>query len=257
MPASLENNPLTSKGDGLSSHLIATFYEVERKGSSREWQKKEGSPIVKAPLTESNLEMTLGWQSPFENAGADKGVPALSAMLQSGAIQPWVSGNEKASESFAKFEGRSGITKLNSTQVFSGMPPAKMQVTAIFRAWDDPASEVETPVNQLMKWALPIKLAHEGPILAILEGIKQAASGKPLDEAAAQAMLPSTAPCKIAMQYKGRLYMPMVIETIGYPTNSPVSKNGRFVEMLIPMTLCTLTALDRADWDRFDSGFVS
>lgn len=246
---------LSSLWDGLSPHLLASFWAVERAGSgSRVWTRVEKSPTVKAPLTESSLEMTMGWQSPFENAGADKGAPALSSMLQSGAIQPWVSGNGKASEVLAKFEGRTGITKLNSTQVFSGMPPLKIQVTALFRAWRDPVSEVEAPVNQLALWALPQELAQEGPILSILQGIKKAMEGKPLDEAAASAALPSVAPTKIAMKYKGRIYSPLVIESIGMPINAPVDKSGRFIEMQIPMTLCSLTAIDRADWTRSGDG---
>lgn len=246
---------LSSLWDGLSPHLLASFWAVERAGSgSRVWTRVEKSPIVKAPLLESSLEMTMGWQSPFENAGADKGVPAISSMLQSGAIQPWVSGNGKASEIFAKFEGRTGITKLNSTQVFAGMPPLKIQVTALFRAWRDPASEVEAPANQLALWALPQELAQEGPILSLLQGIKKAMEGKPIDEAAAKAMLPSVAPTKIAMKYKGRTYSPLVIESIGMPINAPVDKSGRIVEMQIPMTLCSLTAIDRADWTRSGNG---
>ena len=260
--AGKETKILSSLWDGLSPHLLASFWAVERvSNDSRAWKKIEKSPIVKAPLTESNLEMMLGWQSPFENAGADKGVPAISSMLQSGAIQPWVAGNEKASAMFAKFEGRTGITKLNSTQVFAGMQPIKIQVTALFRAWRNAAEEVDAPINQLMEWALPQELALEGPLMALLEGAKQVMSGKPLDEAAAKAMLPSVAPTKIAMKYKGRIYSPLVIESIGQPLNSPINvQNGNlkgFAEMQIPMTLCSLTAIDRADWRRSgDSSYV-
>ncbi len=242
-------NSLSSLWDGLSPHLIASFYEVERGGTDRQtWLTVQGGPSVKAPLTEANLELLLNWQSPFENAGADKGMPSLSAMLQSGALQPYVSDGGNASKTLGKFEGRTGITKLNSMQVFSGMPPVKIQISAVFRAWSDPKTEVEAPFEQLMKWALPKQLAQNGAIMSMLEGIKQAAGGKPLDEAAANALLPSHAPVKIAMHYKGRLFSPLVIESIGQPLNSPVSGNGDFVELVIPMTLCTLTALDRNDW---------
>ena len=66
----------------------------------------------------------------------------------------------------AQFEGRTGITKLNSTQVFNGMPPVKIQVTALFRAWRDSMKEVEAPFNKLMEWALPIELSKDGSVLA-------------------------------------------------------------------------------------------
>lgn len=250
--ASPQLGTLSSLWDGLSPHLIASFFEVERSGNN--WQPVPNGTVVKAPLIESSMEMTLGWQSPFEGAGADKGVPTLSAMLQSGALQPFVSDGGKASQTLGKFEGRTGITKLNSMQVFSGMPPVKIQVTALFRAWRDTLSEVETPANQLVRWALPQNLAPSGAVMALLEGIKQVASGKPLDDAAADVLLPSHSPCKIGMRYKGRILSPLVIESIGMPLNSPVDKNGRYVELAIPMTLCTLTALDRNDWDRATKG---
>jgi hypothetical protein len=246
---SLNGKPLSSEWGGLSKHLIATFYEVERGGPEKQqWVPVAGGKVIKAPLTEASMEVVLSWQSPFEGAGADKSAPALSAMMQSGALQPFVSDGGGASKVLGKFEGRTGITKLNSMQVFSGMPPIKLQVSAMFRAWSDPQSEVEAPFDQLMAWALPKALADDGAVMSVLDGLKQAAAGGPLDDAAAMALLPSLAPVKIAMRYKGRLYSPLVIESIGKPLSSPIDGNGRYVELLIPMTLCTLTALDRKDW---------
>lgn len=43
---------------------------------------------------------------------------------------------------------------------------------------------------------------------------------------------------------------PLVIESIGQPISSPVDSSGKYVELLVPMTLCTLTAPDREDWKR-------
>jgi hypothetical protein len=172
-------------------------------------------------------------------------------MMQSGAIQAdFLDENGGVSKFLGKFEGRTGITKLNSTQVFNGMPPVKMQVKAIFRAWNDPVSEVEAPFSQLVSWALPVELAVSGPIGAVLDSIKEAIEGKPLDEAVAKAALPSVAPTKIAMVYKGRYYSPLVIESIGMPMDSGVDSNGNYVHMEVSMTLCTLTAIDRKDWAR-------
>ncbi len=248
---------LTSLWDGLSPHLIATFWPVERVGSSRYWKRIEKDsqerpiPTVQAALTECSLDMQLGWSSPFEDSG--NMAPTMRAMLSSGAIQAFTDPGGSLSKFMGKFEGRTGVTKLNSTQVFAGMPPLKIQVVALFRAWRDPAKEVEAPVEQLVKWTLPERLADDGPIMAVLEGIKQFAQGKPLDEAMAYAALPPNAPARLAMKYKGRTYSPLVIESIGMPLSSPVDKDGHFVELLIPMTLCSLTAIDRDDWERSGS----
>lgn len=141
--------------------------------------------VVRAPLIDANLEILLNWQSPFESAGPESRAPGAMAMLQSGALQPVLasmdlfrskrdgpSGEEMAgmmdkTDSFLKqFEGRTGITKLNSTQVFSGMPPIKITCTALFRAWADAAKEVEAPFNRLMEWALPVQLSKDASILA-------------------------------------------------------------------------------------------
>lgn len=251
-----EIGALTSRWDGLSDKLIASFYEVEKATDGEYWKRISSSPVVKAPLTEANMEIALNWQSPFEQAGPESKAPALLAMLQSGALQPMIdaalgkakdgadaSAAQKKAGAFVKqFEGRTGITKLNSTQVFNGMPPVKIQVTALFRAWIDPVDEVESPFEQLMQWALPVELSPDGSVLARMA---QSAKG---EMGFIQALVPSLSPVKIAMHYKNRTFSPLVIESIGQPLNSPVDKNGNFVELVVPMTLCTLTAIDRLDW---------
>lgn len=54
------------------------------------------------------------------------------------------------------------------------------------------------------------------------------------------------------MHYKGLLFSPLVIESIGMPLSSPIavtkSGNAGFAELLVPMTLCSLAALHRDDW---------
>lgn len=240
----MADNILTSDwgsgSDGLNKHLIASFVELKREGNG--W-KRNGDVIVQAPFTEASMEVALSWNSPFEGSGADKGIPTVSAMLQSGEFAPLLNeigaGGTGAAKSINDFQGRTGITKLNSTQVFAGMPPVKIQVTALFRAWSNPKKEVEEPFDQLMKWALPKELASDGAILSGWDAIKQRDIHK---------LLPSLAPVCIAMTYKGKTYSPLVIESIGHPMGSPIDKNGNYTELLVPMTLCTLTAIDRNDW---------
>lgn len=248
-PPSATKTILKSLWDGLNDHLIAKFYEVDRK------MKPIGDVEVWAPLTEANFEIVLNWNSPFENAGAESKAPMLLAMLQSGALQPLIDAafgksskadaseaSKKSSEFMRQFEGRTGITKLNSTQVFTGMPPVKIPVVALFRAWRDPVQEVEAPLDQLMNWALPEVLSPDGTIVS--RGI-EAAKG---NAGALDVLLPSKSPTMIAMRYKGRTYGPLVIESVGQPISSPVDSSGRFVSMAVPLTLCSIAAIDRADW---------
>lgn len=252
-------NPLSelkSLWDGLNPHLIARLYEVDHRGVAM------GGVTVLAALTEdTQLELSMNWQSPFENAGPESKAPALMAMIQSGAVQPILertaemvekvpgvgsAGAEKLRSTQLTAEGlrgRTGMTKLNSTQVFSGMPPIKIQATLLLRAWRDPAAEVEQPLDQLMKWALPRQLAPEGTMLTAAMDYASGRADGLLDAA-----FPSLAPTLIGLKYKGRLYAPLVIETVSVPLGSPIDKLGRFVQLAVPVTFSTLTAWDGADW---------
>lgn len=232
--------------DGINPTLIASIYEVDHKGEPVD----EESRVRCLFVDDANLEATLNWQSPFEGAGPEARAPTLSAMLQSGAIQPLaerVGAGEATKEVSETARGRTGITKLNSTQVFSGMPPLRLQATIMLRAWRDPQAEVEEPLDQLMRWVLPQHLAPEGTLLtAAVDWFKE---GDRDVNGFVEAAMPSAAPAMIAIRYKGRTYAPMVVETIGVPLNSPSDKYGRFVQLQIPVTFATLTAIDRHDWD--------
>jgi len=250
---------LSSLWDGLSEHLIASLYEVGKIG--QRWGKIEGKtdPVtVKAPLIDANMEMSLNWQSPFEQAGPESRAPALMAMLQSGALMPVVNAlmpqntdtensvlaplAQHASAFLQPFEGRTGITRLNSTQVFSGMPPVKITVTALFRAWRDARQEVMQPYDKLMQWALPVELSNDGSLLARVVDTARGQSDY------VNALMPSRSPTRIGLTWKGRTWMPLVIESIGLPLSSPIDQRGDYVELAVPLTLCSLTALDRSDW---------
>ena len=260
---------LQSEWQGLSPFLIASFWQVDRKGNPVNVDANGNTVaagmggkqiIVNAPLSESSLDVTLNWVSPFEGAGAEKSFPTLLAMLESGSVQPIVdaikglNGGNSVNSSvdslnnnvLKQFQGKTGITKLNSIQVFTGMPPLKFSVTAVFRAWKDPVTEVVNPVDQLMKWALPVSLSGDSTLISNL--IKTAGASNTGLVDWINAILPSTGPVLIAMKYKGRVFSPMVIESIAYPLNSPIDANGNFVELAIPMQICSLAAIDRADW---------
>jgi hypothetical protein len=241
---------LTSLWGDLSPHLIASFWQCDKDG-----KRVEDSPTVKAALTDANLDVTLSWNSPFEQAGPESKAPTLLAMLQSGTLQPLVdslmtgknqqSAQSQSAEFLKQFEGKTGITKLNSTQVFSGLPPLKFQVTALFRAWRDTVSEVEVPLNQLMAWVLPQELASDSTILSRAADALKGKTG------VIDALLPSKAPAMIAMKYKNRTYAPLVIESIGIPLSSPIDANGNFIELSLPMTIATLSSIDKTDWANF------
>ncbi len=195
-------NPASTVGslwDGLNPNLIATFYEVDHNGAPI------GSTVLRAAIADdAQLDITLNWQSPFEQAGPESKAPTVMAMLQSGALQPLAdklgAGEMARDGGVEAARGRTGMTKLNSTQVFSGMPPLKIQATLLLRAWRDPEMEVEMPLDQLMQWALPRELAPEGTLLT---GAMEYMRG---EKTFLEAALPSLAPTLIGLIYKGRQY---------------------------------------------------
>lgn len=255
-------NALGSLWDGLSDNLIASFYEVERdtqaenaantNGGMRPqiWRKKEDSETVCAPLTDIELSADLKWESPFDSANPENKAPTALAALQSGmlmdfaqAVLPEGGVSQKLQGWLSDFQGRTGVTKLNSTQVFLGLAPLKISCTAHFRAWREAFEEVEKPLNQLMSWALPEELSKDGSLIARL-----AAKG---NKSVESLLMPSLAPSILSLTYKGRTYSPLVIESIGMPLSSPINSQGHFVQMSVQMTLTTLNAIDRNDWANY------
>lgn len=240
---------LGSHWGGLSPHLIASFFAVKKGGSDDKnrirWERDTSQPEVLAPLSEGSMDSTMNWQSPFENVGPDQKFSSLSAMLQAGGFDSILStlqsqfpnlGLLDNAKNLAKnAEGRSNLTKLNSTQIFSGMPPVKLNVTAHFRAYADADLEVRQPLNQLMNWALPESIAPDG---VLAEGARGNVK-----------LYQSKIPQIIGMKYGDMLIMPLVIESIPYPITGPRTAGGVLTTALIALQLATLTAIDKDDWN--------
>lgn len=251
-----------SQWGGMSPHLLARIHQVKKvkaENGDTSWShNKDCDPaVIVCPFVESSIEIQLGWHSPFENAGAESRAPALMAMLSSGALQPVIDaaiGNKGTSASTSsgiagtlkEFEGRSGITKTNSTQVFSGMPPIKLSGTALFRAWTSTETEVKKPIDKLISWALPAKLAENSTLLA--EAIRAARGEKSW----VQALMPSLAPIFVSITVAGQVHCPMVIEIVSMKLDKPIDQFGRFIEQELQITFCSLSAIDRGDWERIN-----
>lgn len=255
---SLFGTILSSEWGKLNKHLLAKFFEVEKTGNK--WGQKPGSPIVVAAVTDMQIEGTQNWHSPFEQTDADSRYPATLAMLQSGAGQAATGlaadvleffGFEKrtavdvrneSNQYLRQFEGRTGMTKLNSTQVFTGMAPLKFTGQLLFRAWKDPVREVEDPFNQLWSWFLPEELSDDGSLAV------RALSSLSNDRSYVETIMPSKTPSKIGMTYKGYTYLPLVIESLTHPIDAQVTRDGKYVELNPQISMGSLTAVDRKDW---------
>jgi len=245
---------LSSDWTGLSRHLIASFFPVESyyaddSEKTKRWRRVPNSVEVQTPLTEGTMDVTLNWHSPFENTGPDQKFSSFSALLQSGGITSLLQAIkelvpkdgqiagfvQKGIDSLKALEGKSGFTKLNSTQIFNGMPPVKINVTAHFRALSNPVAEVRQPMNQLMSWALPRKLSPDGLLVTALKGDPS--------------LFPSEIPQIIGMQYADMSLMPLVIESIPTPLTGPRDRNGVQMSAQIALSIASLSALDQQDWN--------
>lgn len=263
---------LTSLWNGLSPHLIAKFYPLKRLTDGSGWEQSRDQRKlsdtytiddgfeVHAPITDGTSEMSMAWSSPFEGSGAESKAPMITAMLQSGSLAPILNavGNNQflagiasnlgldlkggtltAAEALLKSAGRTGITKLNSTQIFTGNSPVKLSLTLHFRALVNPITEVRDPILQLEEWALPQLLATNSLLAGSLKyGDKQGIM---------ETLLPSLAPQIIGMKYGDSTYEPMVISSISKPFTNPRSEKGVIVSQSIQISLETLTSIDRRD----------
>ena len=247
----------------INPNLLANIYLL------RDGVPDDSAGVIKAPISDANLDIQLNWQSPFEGAGPESKAPALMALIQSGqigiitqslqAVLPngdaqggvvdrtiadasgYLGQVAQKTKDFAKsLEGRTGITKLNSRQVFSGMPPISITFTLHLRAFQDPIKEVMEPYQALLEWALPEQLAQDG----IIANTAGAVSG---DQSIINALFPSKAPSFVGFRYADNRYEPMVIESVGHPLDGPMDSRGFPLYRAIQIKLSTLTALDRSD----------
>lgn len=251
------NQALNSTGlpqwGSLSEHLFAVFYPCDDTGA--EQTGTDGlSQSIFGPATDVQFDSTLNWQSPFENSGPESKAPTIMAMLQTGqlayvahALQEVIPDGAvgdftrdlagKAEQWARDLRGRTGITKLNSRQVFSGMPPVRITMQFHLRAVSDPIAEVVQPYEKLLEWAWPQELAANGIVSEVLTS-----NGSVID-----AMFPSKAPQMIGWRFGNNRYGPMVIESVGNPLDGPMDKDGNPISRVVQITIATLTALDRRD----------
>lgn len=251
---------VSSNWGSVHPDLLATFVQIGTDGNPT-------GLAFKALVKDGSIDQTFEWTSPFENLSSDKLRPTLTGAVQSGAIAELsqaLSESELAglgldgslsgiAESAKAFKGKSGVTKLNSRQIYAGHSPLEITMTLLFRAWQDPESEVAAPFAALQQMAYPNRLADN----AVAEGVK---AGNGTDGAAASAgasvlaaLFPSDAPSFVAFYYKGECYKPMIIESVGKPLDAPYSVMGDiFLE--VPVKLESYQSLDFADIQAVRSG---
>lgn len=258
----MANKVLSSKWGGLSQSLLASIFPVDARGLA-----EPNSITVRAPITESNLELTANWQSPFEQSGADAKAPFLMGLLQSGSFESYaraagsallgegyegksglIAGIVRDAIAFSReAQGRTSMTKLNSTQIFAGAAPIKLPITMHFRAFESPQAEVQDCIDALAQWVLARQLAANG---GLAQAILNASDGKGFLET----LLPSRSPQMVGLRYGGFTFAPLVIESMTTPLTVPRASRGEPLNVTVQLMLASLTALDQEDWTRARQG---
>jgi len=242
-----------------NKHLLANLFLCDKHGV----QDSKDKTVITAPAFDVNLDVTLNWHSQFESMNMDNFKPSLMAMIQSGEIGTAVQGLQALSDKLQpewlkeitggqlsktlgekstdfvelakQLEGMTGITKLNSRQVFAGMPPIKITLSMAFRAFHDAVKEVQEPTNTILQWALPKRLANDG------------LTGRTDANSVISALFPSEAPAFVGLVYGRNRYAPLVIEGAPVQLDGPITSDGVPAYRVVQLTLATLTALDRND----------
>lgn len=254
------SNDLGSDWGNLSQVLMARIFVCDSKGVA---DTTEFAGVY-GPLVEGGgVSITQNWQSPFENSGPETKAPTLTGMLQTGglipvlnalqAISPFKSGpvadtldasSDKLKAVMHDLQGRTGVTRLNSRQVFAGMPPVKFTFGIRFRATTNALTEVEAPLARLQEWIFPQELAEDGILSEVLQTTKDV-------DSFIKALFPSKAPKLLGLTHGGRTYPPSVIESVDYPLEAPRDNQGNYIDLTVQVNMSTLTALDRPDIRKF------
>jgi hypothetical protein len=103
--------------------------------------------MVRGKLVSDNFQQGVMWENTLEGSDADKRVPVLSSLLQSGLLENYTNTNA--------FIGKTSVNVLETLQIFRGVEPQELSLTLEFVAFDNAYLEVEAPLLALLKMCLP------------------------------------------------------------------------------------------------------
>ena len=259
---------------GLNPKLIASIRPViegniEGGQGEQTYSVDSSQPIVAALLEDADFSIEAQYSTPFESSNPEGRWPNLMGMIQSGqtnaafysffaiandptsfagtaadvasSIGEFTGLTDKAKTAFSSMESglnglkdRSNFTKLNSRQVYTSSNSVRISGTLVFQAWANAKAEVEDAINLLQQWASPAKLSEQS---LLVSGANDGLEG----------MFPSIIPPLVQLQYGGKLYKPMVIESVSAPITAPMNANGDRIAVRAQVTFLSLNAWDKAD----------
>lgn len=249
---------------GLNKNLIVKIRPVvegnfEGGQGQQTYNIDPDQPVVESLFEDAEFTIESQYSTPFESSNPEGRLPNLMGMIQSGQASAgmysfFAAGSGVAAtavglaDAAAEFigvkdtfqsaqteleglMGKSNFTKLNSRQIFTSSNSVRITGSLVFQAWSDAKTEVEDAIEQLQKWASAKSLSSKSLIVgAIDEGFS--------------AMFPSEIPPLIQLQYGGKTYSPMVIESVSAPITAPMNKEGSRIAVKAQINFLSLTAWD-------------
>lgn len=257
---------------GLNKNLVVRIRPVvegnlEGGQGAQTYDVDTSQPAVESIFEDAEFTIESQYSTPFESSNPEGRLPNLMGMIQSGqaaaglysvfaaasdptGVSGYVADAGAAigeatglSDAFAStmsetqdklqgLLGRSNFTKLNSRQIFTSSNSVRITGSLVFQAWSDAGIEVEAAIQQLQKWASAKSLSAQSLIVNGLE------------DGISNAMFPSEIPPLVQLQYGGKTYKPMIIESVSAPITAPMNKNGSRIAVKAQITFLSLTAWD-------------
>lgn len=254
---------------GLNKNLVVKISAV-KEGNIEGGQGKQtydvdtSQPVVASLFEEADFAIESQYTTPFESSNPEGRMPNLMGMIQSGQANAAfysffaASSDPKgvasliaeggaivsdflgvgdilsdAQTSLQGLAGKSNFTKLNSQQIFTSSSSIRITGSLIFQAWADAKAEVEDALEQLQCWASAVSLSSESLLVA------------GLTDGFSDAMFPSLIPTLVQLQYGGKTYTPMVIESVSAPITAPMNKDGSRIAVRAQIVFLSRTAWDQ------------
>lgn len=247
-PKPVYPQPETNHFGNISKHKFAEFSLCDVDGNSI------NSPIIKALCIDGDKTIESQYQTPFENSNPEQRLPTLMAAIQSGEFARGfgsVASNDsligKVANSvmnvsqdlgsmigvnLADLQGRTNLSKVNTTQVFLSTSSIKVNLTVFFQAYRNALTEVEYQIMQLEAWSLPQYLSKYS-ITANIAGSEGIFSG--------------LIPPFVEVTLSGKTYKPFVIESVSAPLITPIDSDGNRLNLTANISLLSRTAWDAGD----------
>ncbi|HAV3807781.1 hypothetical protein [Acinetobacter baumannii] len=227
----------------ISKHKYAEFSLCDKEGNPI-----AGSPVIRALLTDGDKSIESQWQTPFENSNPELKMPMLMAGLQSGQLSQVAEQMQSnpiaqvlsklgVQDAMQSVEGRTNLTKVNTTQVFLSTSSVRLNLSIFFLAFSDAKTEVEDRIMQLEAWSLPVSLSSDSTLQNVVNDSNTTLEG----------LFSGVIPPFVSLTTHGKTYKPFILESVSAPIVAPIDEKGNRLSLAVNISLLSRTAWDSKD----------